>query len=87
METINRNAEKNIYYFDVNTFLLSKKETIIQRENRIESFTEIYDNYQKFDNVMLPSKIINKSETMNSISKHDYKINIDYNDSIFNPNN
>ena len=85
LETINRNAEKNIYYFNNNNYLLAKKETIINRENLIELFTEIYEDYQKIEGVLLPTKITNKSETMNSITYHNYVINPKFDENIFKP--
>lgn len=85
LETINRNAEKNIYYFNNNNYLLAKKETIINRENLIELFTEIYEDYQKIDGILLPTKITNKSETMNSITYHNYVINPKFDENIFKP--
>lgn len=85
LETINRNAEKNIYYFNNNNYLLAKKETIINRENLIELFTEIYEDYQKIDGILLPTKITNKSETMNSITYHNYVINPNFEENIFKP--
>jgi predicted Zn-dependent peptidase len=81
----NKFGEDYLYYFDSKTFLVKKKETIVNGPNGNELWTEIYDDYQKINNIMFPKVIKSVSPTLNTKTTYSYQLNNSMDDEIFNP--
>ena len=73
------------HYFNQKTFLLEKITKIFEVAGRTFFSEEIYEDYKKFGEVMLPSKIISKNSRFFSVRILDYKLNVDLDESQFRP--
>jgi predicted Zn-dependent peptidase len=83
----NRFGEEYTYYFDADTYLLIKKETIVNGPNGNELWTEIYDDYQKFNQILLPKVVKNVSPSLNTKTTYIYQLNNSIDENIFKPYN
>lgn len=77
-------GEESRYYFDKDTYLLSKKESLAKGSEGSDLLIVKYENYKEFDKIKFPTTIINKSSNMNITNKFTYKINTPYDQNLFN---
>ncbi len=85
MNATTRAAETTTYYFDKDSYLLFKKEILIDGPNGKELFTETFTDYKEFNDLMLPTKITNNSASVSTTSINKYIINPEVEPSIFKP--
>jgi zinc protease len=73
------------YYFDKQTYLLSRKESYENTPQGQVQITEFYNEYQKIDGISVPVKVIEKNPYFEVRFDFSYKFNVDMDDNIFSP--
>ncbi len=78
-------SRKLYYYFDKDTYLLTKAETLV--ENNLNTFliTTEFINYDEFEGFLFPKSVIEKSPYFNIMYDFNYKINPEFNETTFLP--
>ena len=85
MNAISPENEETILYFDSESYLLIKKENYLKLPSGTEIGIEKFDNYKKFDNLMLPTKLLFSATGYSIDIDVNYKINQEIADSEFEP--
>jgi predicted Zn-dependent peptidase len=73
------------YYFDKQTYLLSRKESYENTPQGQVQITELYNEYKKFDGISVPVKVTEKNPYFEVRFDFSYKFNVDIDDNIFSP--
>ncbi len=78
-------AEESTYYFDSDSYLLKKIETITEGPKGPMPVTETFDDYQKVGEVMLPAKSKTVNPMFTVTVDQTYSLNQELDDTIFTP--
>jgi hypothetical protein len=73
------------YYFDKQTYLLSRKESFEDTPQGQVQITESYNEYKKIDGISVPAKVVEKNPYFEVRFDFNYKFNVDIDDNIFSP--
>lgn len=80
-----RYNDKTTYYFDKDSYLLMKVESIMEGPKGNELFIEKIDSYTEINGVKLPQNTSTSSSMVNRSNKYTYEVNIPIDNSIFKP--
>ncbi|MCX8054855.1 MAG: insulinase family protein [Ignavibacteria bacterium] len=80
------NNVQSTYYFDENTYLINKYETIEQGPQGPTPLTVKFSNWTTVDGVKFPARVENLSSIITMINDYNFELNVPFDDELFKPN-
>ncbi len=80
------NNIQSTYYFDENTYLINKYETIEQGPQGPTPITVKFSNWSTVNGVRFPARVENLSSIITMVNDYNFELNIPFDDELFKPN-
>lgn len=80
------NNIQSTYYFDENTYLINKYETIEQGPQGPTPLTVKFSDWTTVNGVKFPARVENLSSIITMINNYNFELNVPFDDDIFTPN-
>ncbi|HPU23564.1 MAG TPA: pitrilysin family protein [Candidatus Kapabacteria bacterium] len=78
---------QSTFYFDENTYLVNKYETVEQGPQGPTPLTVKFSNWSSLNGVKLPARVENISSIITMINDYNYELNVPFDDELFKPHN
>ncbi|MEJ5244564.1 MAG: pitrilysin family protein [Bacteroidota bacterium] len=80
------NNMQSTYYFDENTYLINKYETIEQGPQGPTPLTVKFSDWTTVNGVKFPARVENLSSIITMINDYNFELNVPFDDGLFKPN-
>ncbi len=81
------NNIQSTFYFDENTYLVNKYETVEQGPQGPTPLTVKFSNWSSINGVKFPARVENISSIITMINDYNYELNVPFDDKLFKPSN
>ncbi len=78
---------QSTFYFDENSYLVNKYETVEQGPQGPTPLTVKFSNWSSLNGVKLPARVENISSIITMINDYNYELNVPFDDELFKPHN